>query len=68
MFSRPKRNPRLQPVWVPEQYLSEGATLLATETVGNTNWVLGYSSQVLPNNIEPPPQLLNHFVYLQSLR
>lgn len=68
MFSRPRRNPRLQPKWVQEQYAPPEAIKLAVETVGNTNWVLGYEGQLLATDIPPPPDLLVHFAYLQAIK
>jgi len=68
MFKRRNRNPALQPKWVQAQYVPEGATVLTSETVGNSEWKLGYVGQLLPTDVEPPVELLSNFYYLQALR
>jgi hypothetical protein len=68
MFSRPVRNPRLIPIWVTEQYVKVGRTVLLTRQVGNTNWTLVYPSDAVDGSAAPPTELLQDYMYLQYTR
>lgn len=68
MFRRLNVPPKLRPVWVQQQYAQESATIHSQVQIGNTLWVLAYTSQVDPGSPPPPDNLLRDPHYLQLLQ
>lgn len=68
MYKRLGVPPRLQPIWVQQQYVREDAIEWKQLTDGNTVWVLTYVSTVDPGSPPPPSYMLTDSQYLQLLR